>query len=81
MANKSVAVLSSSGRKVGYKEYKAAKLDVDNDRATWESERCIRLLASSDGVEWRSRRSGGRNGGPVVRQMERLVGTEGLARS
>jgi hypothetical protein len=70
MANLSVAVLSSCGRKLGYKTYKQAMTDVRVGLAFRESDRCIRLLPSGEGVEWRPRRSGG---GPIVRQMERLA--------
>lgn len=71
MANLSVTVLSSSGRKLGYKTYKLAKAHVDADIAVWESDRCIRLLPSKEGGEWRRRRSG--RYGPIVPQMERLL--------
>ena len=83
MANRSVAVLSSSGRKLGYKTYKLAMADVDAGIADKESERCIRLLPSAEisllrklkGGEWRPRRSGGRYG-PIVLQMEHLLTAE-----
>jgi len=74
MANRSVAVLSSSGRKLGYKTYKLAMADVKAGIADKESERCIRLLPSAEGGEWRPRRSGW--GGPIVPQMERLLTAE-----
>jgi hypothetical protein len=74
MASKSVCILSSSGRKLGYKTYKLAMTDVEAGIALKESERCIRLLPSSEGVEWRSRRSG--RYGPVVMQMDRLLTKE-----
>lgn len=67
MSNLSVTVLSSSGRKLGYKTYKQAKADLDEGRASRESERCIRLLPSVEAVEWRSRQSG--KYGPIVRQV------------
>jgi|HubBroStandDraft_6_1064221.scaffolds.fasta_scaffold2701281_2 hypothetical protein len=69
MASKSVAVLSSWGRKLGYKTYKLAMADVEAGIAVRESERCIRLVPSAEGVEWRARRSG--RYGPIVPQMER----------
>jgi hypothetical protein len=71
MARRSVAVLSSSGCKVRYTTYKLAKVEVDEKRALWESERCIRLLSSFDGVEWRQTRSG--KYGPEVRQVMRRL--------
>lgn len=78
MASRSVAVLSSSGRKLGYKTYKLAMADVKAGIADKESERCIRLLPSAEGVraecsggEWRLRRSG--RYGPIVAQMEHLL--------
>lgn len=78
MASKSVTILSSSGRKLGYKTYKLAMADVDAGIAVRESERCIRLLSSAEGVEWRARRSG--RYGPIVRQIERLVTDEAQRR-
>ena len=71
MASKSVTVLSSSGRKLGYKTYKLAMDDVGAGIAVRESDRCIRLLANAEGVEWRARRSG--QYGPIVLQVERLI--------
>jgi hypothetical protein len=70
MANRSVAVLSSSGRKLGYKTYKEAMADINAGLAIEESARCIRMLPAAEGGEFRSRRSGPY--GPVVRQLERL---------
>ncbi len=56
------------------KTYKQAMGDVAAGLALKESARCIRLLPSAEGVQWRSRRSGSRReGGPIVRQMEHLV--------
>ena len=69
MARRSVAVLNSSGLKVQYTTYKLAKADVDEKRAVWESQRCIRLLPSSDGVGWRTKKSG--RYGPRIWQIER----------
>jgi hypothetical protein len=74
MASKSVAVLSNSGRKLGYKTYKLAMADVDAGIAVKESDRCIRLLPTAGGVEWRARRSG--RYGPIVSQVERLLTDE-----
>ena len=71
MANRSVAVLSSSGRKLGYKTYKEAMADINAGLAIEESARCIRMLPAAEGGEFRSRRSG--RYGPIVRQMERLL--------
>jgi hypothetical protein len=76
MPSKSVCVLSSSGRKLGYKSYKLAMADVGADIAVQQSERCIRLLPSVEGAEWRARRSG--RYGPIVKQMERLWTAEEL---
>jgi hypothetical protein len=70
MARRSVAILSSSGRKIGYTTYKQAKADLDAGRASPESERCIRLLPSFDGGELRPRQSG--RYGPIVWQLDRL---------
>jgi hypothetical protein len=79
MARRSVAVLNSAGIKIGYTALKAAKDQVDppaDDEgvslprtAIWESERCIRLLPSSDPVQWRRKMSGG----TVVWQAERRL--------
>jgi hypothetical protein len=69
-----VAVLSNSGRKLGYKTYKLAMADVDAGIAVQESDRCIRLLPRAEGVEWRARRSGPY--GPIVSQMEYLLTDE-----
>ena len=73
MARRSVAVLSSSGCKVQYTTFKLANADVDAQpqRAVWESDRCIRLLPSYDGVEWRKARSG--KYGPEVYQVMRRL--------
>jgi len=73
MARRSVAVLSSSGYKVGYTTFKAAVADVDGQppRAAWVSDHCIRLLPSCDGVEWRKIRSG-KYGPEVCQVMRRL---------
>jgi hypothetical protein len=70
MARRSVAVLNSAGRKVGYTTYRQAKADVAEKRAVPESERCIRLLPSSEGGELRRLRSG--RYGPKVWQLEHL---------
>jgi len=74
MANLSVAVLSSAGHKLRYATYKSAMADVDSGRAVRVSERCIRLLPSAEGVEWRTRSSG--RYGPLVPQMERRLTPE-----
>lgn len=74
MANRSVTVLSSSGRKLRYETFKQAMASVANGSAVRESNRCIRLLPSTDGAEWRTKRSG--VGGPLVRQMERILSFE-----
>ena len=68
MARRSVAVLNSMGSKIGYITYRAANADVDEGRATRESERCIRLLPRFDEAEWRRRKSG--EYGPRVWQIE-----------
>jgi hypothetical protein len=44
---------------------------VESHRAVRESEGCIRLIPSLDGVEWRVRKSG--RYGPRVRQAEHLA--------
>jgi hypothetical protein len=74
MARRSVAVLSSSGCKVRYTTFKLANADVDAQRAVWESDRCVRLLPSYDGVEWRKTRSG--KYGPGVYQVIRRLGLD-----
>jgi hypothetical protein len=73
MASLSVAVLGSSGKKLGYKSFRKAMADVDQGLAIKESDRCIRMLpafSESVGVEWRTRKSG--PNGPLVRQVERF---------
>jgi hypothetical protein len=77
MANRSVAVLSSAGRKLGYKTYREAMTDINAGLAIEESSRCIRMLPTAEGGEFRSRRSGPY--GPVVRQLERLLTEPELA--
>ena len=54
MARRSVAVLNSSGFKIRYTTYRLADVEVEAGRAVRESDCCIRLLPSCDGVEWRS---------------------------
>jgi hypothetical protein len=71
MARRSVTVLNSAGCKIGYTTYKAAEAAEEDGRAIRESERCIRLLPSFDGVEWRRARSG--RYGPEVRQVMRRL--------
>jgi hypothetical protein len=71
MARRSVAVLSSSGFKIRYTTYRLAAVEVAAGRAVEENDRCIRLLASCDGVEWRRARSG--RYGPEVRQVMRRL--------
>jgi hypothetical protein len=71
MARRSVAILSSSGRKLGYTTYKKAKIEVAERRAVSETERCIRLLPSGEGGELRPRQSG--RYGPIVWQLDHLA--------
>jgi hypothetical protein len=71
MARRSIAILSSSGCKVGYTTHRAADAAIEARRAVRESERCIRLVASLDPVAWRPRRSG--KDGPLVLQVERRL--------
>ena len=70
MSRRSVAVLNSSGIRIEYTTYRLAEAAVDEGRAVRESARCIRLVASSDPVQWRKKPSGGR-GGPLFWQIER----------
>lgn len=79
MARRSVAVLNSSGFKIRYTTYRLADVEVEAGRAVRESDCCIRLLPSCDGVEWRRVRSG-KYGPGVWQVMRRLrLGERGVS--